>query len=83
MCQCQLARNLLYSIAIFSILIVRPYVSGEINFSPYCLGVRLIAKFEGNRMGMGMPFSIFEIMIRGIEESMTGFPFTQYHGASA
>ena len=35
-------------------LIVRPYLSGEINFSPYCLGARLIAKFEGDKNGNGI-----------------------------
>jgi uncharacterized protein (DUF169 family) len=62
-------------------LIVRPYVSGEINFSPYCLGARLIARFEGDRMGMGFPFSILEIIVEGTEKSKTGFPFSEYPGA--
>ncbi len=62
-------------------LIVRPYLYNEINFSPYCLGARLIAKFEGDRMGLAMPYSLFELTVRGIEESKTGFPFPEYPGA--
>lgn len=62
-------------------LIVRPYLLGEINFSPYCLGARLIAKFEGDRMGMGFPFSFLEVIVEGTEKSRTGFPFPQYPGA--
>lgn len=62
-------------------LIVRPYLYNEINFSPYCLGARLIAKFEGDRMGIGMPYSLFELMVQGVEDSRTGFPFPQYPGS--
>ena len=62
-------------------LIVDPYMTGEINFSPYCLGARLIARFEGDRMGMSMPFSVFETTVKGMEASMTGFPFPEYPGA--
>jgi uncharacterized protein (DUF169 family) len=62
-------------------LIVEPFMTGEINFSPYCLGARLIAKFEADRMGISMPFSIFETMVKGTENSMTGFPFPDYPGA--
>ncbi len=63
-------------------LIVRPYLFREINFSPYCLGARIIARFEGDRMGMGFPFSLFETIVKGTEESKTGFPFPEYPGAS-
>jgi len=62
-------------------LIVRPYLLGEINFSPYCLGARLIARFEGDRMGMGFPFSLLKVIVEGTEKSRTGFPFPQYPGA--
>jgi len=62
-------------------LIVRPYVLGEINFSPYCLGARLIARFEGDRMGMGFPFSLLKVIVEGTEKSKTGFPFPEYPGA--
>jgi uncharacterized protein (DUF169 family) len=62
-------------------LIVRPYLFNEINLSPYCLGARLIAKFEGDRMGMGMPYSLFELTVQGVKESTSGFPFSRYPGA--
>ncbi|MBU1054135.1 MAG: DUF169 domain-containing protein [Proteobacteria bacterium] len=62
-------------------LIVRPYLLKEINFSPYCLGARLIARFEGDRLGMGFPFSFLETIVKGTEESKTGFPFPEYPGA--
>jgi uncharacterized protein (DUF169 family) len=62
-------------------LIVLPFMTGAINFSPYCLGARLIAKFEADRMGIGMPFAVFETMAKGMAASMTGFPFPKYPGA--
>ena len=67
--------------AVCSDLIVRPYLLKEINFSPYCMGARLIGKFEGDRMGMGFPFSFLEIIVKGTEKSKTGFPFPKYPDA--
>lgn len=62
-------------------LIVRPYLTQDINISTYCLGARLIAQYEANRLGIGMPFKIFEIIVQGMEDSKTGFPFYLYPGA--
>lgn len=62
-------------------LIVRPYLTQEMNVSTYCLGARLIAQYEGDRMGIGMPFSIFLEVSKGMRDSRTGFPFHQYPGA--
>lgn len=62
-------------------LVVKPYLYNEINLSPYCLGARLIAKFEGDRMGIGMPYSLYELTVQGVEDSRTGFPFSKYPGA--
>ena len=62
-------------------LIVRPYLTRELNISTYCLGARLIAEYEANRMGMGMPFHVFEEIVKGMEDSKTGFPFPEYPGA--
>lgn len=62
-------------------LIARPYLTKSINFSPFCLGARLIAGFEADRMGMGMPFALFETLVKGVEASKTGFPFPKYPGA--
>ena len=63
-------------------LIVRPYLTGKINVAPYCLGARLIAEFEADRMGIGMPFTIFEELVKGMEDSKTGFPFQLYPGVA-
>ena len=62
-------------------LIVRPYLRQEINVSTYCLGARLIAEYEGDRMGIGMPYRIFLETAKGMEDSRTGFPFHLYPGA--
>lgn len=62
-------------------LIVRPYLTQDINVSTYCLGARLIAEFEADRMGIGMPFAIFKDIVQGMEDSAGGFPFPLYPGA--
>lgn len=63
-------------------LIVRPYLTKEINISTYCLGARLIAEYEANRLGIGIPYNIFEEIVKGMEDSQNGFPFHLYPGAS-
>lgn len=63
-------------------LIVRPYLTGKINISTYCVGARLIAKYEADRLGIGMPYSLFEEMVKGMEDSKTGYPFPLYPGAA-
>ncbi len=62
-------------------LIVRPLLTGEINVSTYCLGARLIAQYEGDRMGIGMPHKDFLAIVQGMKDSRTGFPFHMYPGA--
>jgi uncharacterized protein (DUF169 family) len=62
-------------------LIVRPYLTGTINVSTYCLGARLIAKYEGDRLGIGMPYLDFSIIVQGMADSRTGFPFHMYPDA--
>jgi uncharacterized protein (DUF169 family) len=64
-------------------LIVRPYLTQEMNVSTYCLGARLIGGFEADRMGIGMPYRMFEDVVRGMEDSKGGFPFPLYPGAAA
>jgi uncharacterized protein (DUF169 family) len=68
--------------AVNSDLIARPYLSGEINVSPYCLGARLIGQFEPDRLGIGLPYAEFQVMLHGLESSRTGFPFHLYPGAT-
>jgi uncharacterized protein (DUF169 family) len=63
-------------------LIARPYLTQEINVSTYCLGARLVARFEGDRLGMGIPFKKYEQLVQGMEQSKTGYPFHRYPGAS-
>lgn len=67
--------------AVNSDLIARPYLSGEINVTTYCLGARLLARFGGGRMGMAIPLAKFETLVLGMEQSMTGYPFQLYPGA--
>lgn len=67
--------------AVNSDLIARPYLIQKINVTTYCLGARLIAKYDGNLMGIGMPFGEFEILVKGMVDSRTGFPFKDYPGA--
>ena len=62
-------------------LIVRPYLTNQMNISSYCLGARLIAEFEGDRLGIGMPYGIFGEIVTGMEDSKGGFPFPMYPGA--
>lgn len=62
-------------------LIARPYLTQEMNISTYCLGARLIAQYEANRLGIGIPFNIFRDMVQGMEDSQKGFPFSEYPGA--
>lgn len=64
-------------------LIARPILTGEINISSYCLGARTLARFDGDRLGMGIPYAAFEQMVRGMEASATGYPFHRYAGAVA
>jgi uncharacterized protein (DUF169 family) len=68
--------------AVNSDLIVRPYLTQAINISPYFLGARLIAQYEADRLGIGMPFELYEVVVQGLEASKTGYPFHLYPGAS-
>lgn len=63
-------------------LIIRPYLTQEMNVSTYCLGARLIAEFEADRLGVGMPYGVFKEIVRGMEDSKGGFPFAAYPGAN-
>jgi uncharacterized protein (DUF169 family) len=64
-------------------LIVRPYLTQEMNVSTFCLGARLIAEFEADKMGVGMPYWMWKDVIQGMEDSKGGFPFAAYPGAAA
>lgn len=62
-------------------LIVRPYLTQEINISTYCVGARLIGQYEGNRLGIGLPWQDFLTTAKGMKDSRTGFPFHLYPDA--
>jgi uncharacterized protein (DUF169 family) len=62
-------------------LMARPFVTQQINMATYCLGARLIAKYEADRLGIGIPFRIFEEIVDGMKRSKTGYPFHLYPGA--
>lgn len=64
-------------------LIARPMITGDINIFSYCLGARTLARFSGDRLGMGIPYAAFEHLIAGLEASATGYPFHRYAGAVA
>ena len=63
-------------------LMVRPYLTQELNVSTYCLGARLIGQFEADRLGIGVPFRQFEEIVQGMKLSQGGFPFQLYPGAA-
>lgn len=64
-------------------LVVRPYLTGKMNFSSYCVGARLIAQYEADRLGLGIPWKVFETTVQGMKESQFGYPFPRYPGAKA
>ncbi|MCB2186854.1 MAG: DUF169 domain-containing protein [Deltaproteobacteria bacterium] len=67
--------------AVDSDLIARPFLTGRINLSTFCLGARVVAGFAGDRMGLGLPWHCFQTMVEGLEESRTGYPYERYPGA--
>ncbi|HOJ37296.1 MAG TPA: DUF169 domain-containing protein [Ignavibacteriales bacterium] len=68
--------------AVNSDLIVRPYLTQEINITPYCIGARLLAVLDPNKLGIAFPWKKFEIMVEGMVKSQTGYPFEKYPGAN-
>ena len=62
-------------------LIARPYLTGEINISAYCLGARTLAGFDGDRLGIGIPLKAFKRLLEGMAASATGYPFPNYQDA--
>jgi uncharacterized protein (DUF169 family) len=63
-------------------LIARPYLTQEINISTFCLGARLIAQYDADRIGIGIPFHVFKEIATGMADSSMGYPFYLYPGAS-
>ena len=55
-----------------------PFLEQKLNGSFFCLGARALGGWGGNLLGLGMPFSMFRTMVRGMEKSAAGFPFQAY-----
>lgn len=59
-------------------LTAAPFISGKANASFMCVGARIIARWEGNLNGLGLPWAEFQRMVIGLEGSAKGFPFARY-----
>ncbi len=59
-------------------LTAQPYLEQKLNGSFFCLGARAVGGWDGNLMGLGMPFSVFRAMVAGMERSACGFPYQAY-----
>ena len=59
-------------------LTAQPYLEQRLNGSFFCLGARAVGGWGGNMMGLGMPFSVFQTMVAGMEKSAGGFPYNAY-----
>ena len=55
-----------------------PYLEQKLNGSFFCLGARALGGWVGDLLGLGMPFSIFQTMVMGMEKSAPGFPYKAY-----
>ncbi|MDL1963706.1 MAG: DUF169 domain-containing protein [Deltaproteobacteria bacterium] len=65
--------------AVCADLTALPFLEQRMNGSFFCLGARALGGWEGDLLGLGMPFSIFQIMVSGMEKSAHGFPYKAYH----
>ncbi len=59
-------------------LTAQPYLEQRLSGSFFCLGARAVGGWGGNMMGLGMPFSVFQAMVAGMERSAGGFPYPAY-----
>lgn len=59
-------------------LTASPYVTGRPNGSFMCVGARIIARWDGNLNGLGLPWAHFLAMVEGMEASAKGYPFARY-----
>ena len=65
--------------AVCADLTALPFLEQRLNGSFFCLGARALGGWGGDLLGLGMPFSIFQIMVTGMEKSSHGFPYKTYH----
>jgi uncharacterized protein (DUF169 family) len=61
-------------------LTAMPFLEQRLNGSLFCLGARALGGWEGDLLGLGMPFKVFTAMVTGMEESAGGFPYKAYPG---
>ncbi len=59
-------------------LTAAPYVNGRPNGSFMCVGARVIARWDGNLNGIGLPWRHFLAMVEGMQASAKGYPFARY-----
>jgi len=52
-----------------------PYTEQRMNGTFLCLGARAISGWEEQYVGFGMPYSIFEEVVNGMELSRRGYPY--------
>ncbi|MEA1965694.1 MAG: DUF169 domain-containing protein [Euryarchaeota archaeon] len=64
--------------AVCADLTALPYLEQSLNGSLFCLGARAVGGWEGDLLGLGMPLSVFEQMVTGMERSAGGFPYNAY-----
>jgi uncharacterized protein (DUF169 family) len=55
-----------------------PYVAGRANASFFCVGARILGRWEGGLNGLGLPWRTFVATVEGMEASRTGYPFSRY-----
>ena len=64
--------------AVCADLTALPFLEQRLNGSFFCLGARAVGGWEGDLLGLGMPLSVFERMVTGMERSAGGFPYKAY-----
>jgi len=64
--------------AVCADLTALPFLKQSLNGSFFCLGARAVGGWEGDLLGLGMPLSVFERMVTGMERSAGGFPYKAY-----
>ena len=47
-----------------------PYEESRINFSMLCSGTRMVAKWNEDELGIGMPYRVFEDVIDGLKKTV-------------
>jgi|LGVF01.1.fsa_nt_gb uncharacterized protein (DUF169 family) len=64
--------------AVCADLTALPFLEQRLNGSFFCLGARALGGWGGDLLGLGMPFTVFRLMVIGMEKSAHGFPYKAY-----